>query len=290
MGAQAEMQIHHSDRKEGERLITLAVAEIRRLERQFSLFSDQSALLALNRRGALEAPSPDFVTLLAQSVHFNRITEGLFDPTVQPLWNLYQSHFAQKEADQSGPHQEKVSAALELIGMQHVAFNEDRVAFSKRGMALTFNGVGQGYITDKVVALLRENGIERSLIDLGETRAIGPRPDNSPWRIGIADPTRYGATLATLPLINRAIATSGGYGFRFDAEGHFNHIFDPRTGLSASRYASVSILHNDATSADALATAACLLPLDKIAALVNAETGSEAHIVHHNGQIEIIRG
>jgi len=289
LGAQAEMKIHHPDEKEGERLITLAVTELRRLERQFSLYYDQSELLLLNRTGLLEAPSIDFIELLTLSHHFSELTGGLFDPTVQPLWNLYLSHFSRKDADAAGPEPKDLRAALDLVGMRHVIFNEDRVVLGRKGMGLTFNGIGQGYITDKVVALLRQNGIERSLIDLGETRAIGPRPDGTPWRIAIADPVRADAIMTTLSIADRALATSGGYGFRFDTNGRFNHIFNPVNGLSANRYASVSIVHDNATAADALATAACLMPGEKIGPLLSAAGGGEAYVIKHSGETESIR-
>lgn len=289
LGAQAEMRIHHPDKREGEHLITLAVNELHRLERQFSLYSDQSELLVLNRTGLLEAPSVDFIELLTLSRRFSSLTGGLFDPTVQPLWNLYLSHFSHKDADAAGPDSKDLTAALRLVGMQHVTFNKDRVVLRQKGMGLTFNGIGQGYITDKIVTLLRQNGIGQSLIDLGETRAIGPRPDGNPWQIAIADPARANAIVTTVPIANRALATSGGYGFSFDAAGRFNHIFDPLNGLSANRYASVSIVHDNATAADALATAASLMPREKIRPLLTAAGGGEAHIVNHNGEMETIR-
>ena len=100
-------------------------------------------------------------------------------------------------------------------------------------MGLTLNGIAQGYATDRVVALLRAEGIERSLVDMGESRAVGARDEGVPWRIGIADPDAPERVSETLELVDNAVATSGAYGFRFDPEGRFNHLLDPKSGGSA---------------------------------------------------------
>ncbi|WP_038946776.1 FAD:protein FMN transferase, partial [Bradyrhizobium genomosp. III] len=94
LGAVATMEIHDEDRSRAERLISLACAEARRLERLFSLYLNDSTLVALNRTGVLIDPAAEMVDLLATSQHYSTLTGGLFDVTVQPLWDLYASHFA----------------------------------------------------------------------------------------------------------------------------------------------------------------------------------------------------
>ena len=94
--------------------------------------------------------------------------------------------------------------------------SEDRVALTKRGAAITLNGIAQGYATDRVVDRLRSAGLSTTLVDMGEIRAIGARPEGTPWRVGLADPDRPGALTETVDLVDRAVATSAGAGFRFD--------------------------------------------------------------------------
>ena len=89
LGAVATMQIHHEDRDEAQRLVSLANTEARRLERLFSLYLEDSALVELNRSSILVAPATELVDLLTISRRYAELTNGMFDPTVQPLWDVY---------------------------------------------------------------------------------------------------------------------------------------------------------------------------------------------------------
>ena len=187
LGAVATMQIHHEDRNEAQRLISAACTEARRLERLFSLYLEDSALVELNRSGILVDPAAELVDLLTLSRRFAEVTGGRFDATVQPLWTLYADHFLQSNADPAGPPQSAVQAALAHVGFDRLMISRDRIVMP-RGMAVTLNGIAQGYVTDKMVDLLRSQGVGHSLVDMGETRAIGSRPDGRPWEVGVADP------------------------------------------------------------------------------------------------------
>jgi FAD:protein FMN transferase len=188
LGALASMCVHHTGRAEAERSIKRALAEVRRLERIFSLYREDSVLVALNRRGALETPPPELVELLTTCRNYAELTDGAFDPTVQPLWRLFAEHFSRAEADPGGPSQAALDEALDLVGHQHLILDRNRVVFARRGMGLTLNGIAQGYITDRVVDLLGADGIGRSLVDMGETRALGAHPDGRAWTVAITDP------------------------------------------------------------------------------------------------------
>ena len=130
-------------------------------------------------------------------------------------------------------------------------------------MGITLNGIGQGYITDRVADLLLASGMEQALIDMGETRTLGGRPDGGAWLVGLENPRSPGRVDETVPLRDRAIATSGGYGTQFDAAGRFNHIFDPHSGETSRLFLSVSVIAPSATMADALSTAFSLMPLEE---------------------------
>jgi thiamine biosynthesis lipoprotein len=278
LGADAVLQIHHPDPAEADRLIARSVAELRRLERVFSLYRDDSAISTLNRRGVLEDPPTDFVRLLGESQQFSRLTGGAFDPTVQPLWRLYADHFARPDADPAGPSESARAAAVALVDHRRVEVEENAIRFGQPGMALTLNGIAQGYITDRVAELLLNSGVERALVDMGESRVLGDRPDGGAWRIGIQDPVVPDGIAETIELSNAAISTSGGYGTEFDPAGRFNHIFDPKTGFTSNLYLGVSVIAPQATMADAMSTAFSLLPLDRTAAVVR-ELGITAHFI-----------
>ncbi|WP_343895589.1 FAD:protein FMN transferase [Craurococcus roseus] len=283
LGAVGTIVVHHPDRIAAERLVARALNEVRRLDGLFSLYREDSALVALNRRGALEAPPADMVRLLAACARYAELTGGAFDPTVQPLWRLYFEHFSRPGADPAGPPAAALSAALGRVGYGRILVGRDRIALGARGMQVTLNGIAQGYITDRIVELLRDGGIERTMVDLGEARVLGSRPDGRPWQVGLADPDDPGRVRETLGLVDRAVATSGGYGMAFDPAGRFGHILDPRTGASPRLHRSVSVVAPDATTADALSTAFSLMPPPAIDAALARLRGVAAHLVHADG-------
>ena len=158
LGAEASIVLHHPDGAAARRLIASCVDEIARLERVFSLYRADSALSRLNRFGALEAPPSALVQLLDDCRRFNRITGGAFDATVQPLWRLYADHFSQEDADPSGPGPAALARARALVDQRSVAVDPAHVSFARPGMAITLNGIAQGFATDRVAALLRAGG------------------------------------------------------------------------------------------------------------------------------------
>lgn len=263
MGADASITIHHPDPVHAEQLLARCRNEISRLENQLSLFQPDSAVSRLNRAGVLHNPPDDFLNVLRIAREINQSTDGLFDITVQPLWQLYAGHFSAPDADPAGPSTDAIAAARARTGAQHLYIEDRAVHFRRPGMAVTLNGIAQGYITGQIAHLLRHAGMEQVLLDLGETCAIGPHPDGRAWKIGLRDPLAPWRNLQTLALRQGALATSGGYGAPFDASGNFHHLFDPATGRCASQYRSLSITGPDAARADALSTGLSAMPLHR---------------------------
>lgn len=250
LGAPATLILHHPDRPAAERLVAACAAELERLEAILSLYRPDSALSELNRTGALAAPPPELVAILADCRPFHALTAGAFDPTVQPLWRLYAAHF-QNGGGEEGPAPAAVAAALATVGFDAVAASPDRIAFTRPGMALTLNGIAQGWITDRIVDRLHAAGVTSSLVDMGEIRALGDNA-GTPWRVGLD------GSDAILALTDRAVATSSPAGFRFDAAGRFGHIIDPRTGAATAAPVQITVTAPDAATADALSTALIL--------------------------------
>lgn len=243
LGAPATLILHHPDRPAAERLVAACVAELERLEGILSLYRADSALSELNRTGALAAPPPELVAILDDCRRYHAATDGAFDPTVQPLWRLYADHFA-AGGDPVGPPAEALAQAQARVGLDAVHASPDRIAFARPGMALTLNGIAQGWITDRIAERLRAAGVTSTLVDMGEIRGIGPHP----WRVEIA------GTDSVLALTDRAVATSAAAGFAFDAAGRFTHIVDPRSGATPNRAGSLTVIAPTAAAADALST------------------------------------
>ncbi|MET4101582.1 thiamine biosynthesis lipoprotein [Roseovarius sp. MBR-78] len=215
-------------------------AEVLRLERIFSLYRDDSALARLNAQGHLDAPPPEMLDLLSLAGAIHDATGGAFDPTVQPLWR----------ARATGGDE---AAARGLIGWQGVRFDAQTVTLARPGMALTLNGIAQGYITDRIADLLRSRGFGDVLVDMGEVVARGRRGDGAAWQAGIAAPD--GALVGRVTLRDRALATSAPMGTRL--VGGRGHIIDPVGGQARRTLVSVSAPR--AAVADGLSTALCLV-------------------------------
>jgi thiamine biosynthesis lipoprotein len=269
LGAPATLILNHPDENAARRLIERVVAEVARLESVFSLYRADSALAELNRVGVLVAPPAEMVSLLEASRDFWELTGGAFDPSVQPLWALYRNHFGMSDADLLGPSRTDIAQTLTHVGFGSVRCDRNHVVIGGK-MALTLNGVAQGFITDRIVDMLRDAGVTSSLVDMGEDRAIGAKADGSAWRIGLAESQDSDRPDQVLEIVNKAVATSSASGFHFDEAGRFGHILDPRKGHVPSLYRRVTVIADDAATADALSTAFTLMDEDSIASIVKS--------------------
>ncbi len=286
LGSVATIRIYHPDREAGRKLIERVVAEARRLEMIFTLYDKDSVLCDLNRRGVLVAPPSELVDVLQECDRAWNVTGGVFDPTVQPLWTCYYKHFAEA-GETTPPPAEKLAQSLHLVGWRQVKFSRDQIVFDKPGMSLTLNGIAQGYITDRVVDLLREAGLESCLVDMGEIRALGTHADGKPWRAALQGPVDTAKTPAAIDLVNRAVATSAASGFQFDKSGQSNHIFNPVTGRCADPARALSVVSDTAASADALSTACALMEDKQIVELLRRAGGTRAFVSTAAGTVEL---
>ncbi|MCZ0963122.1 FAD:protein FMN transferase [Paracoccus benzoatiresistens] len=240
LGARASIRLDHPD---APAITARCLAEIDRLEGILSLYRTDSALSQLNRTGRLDAPPFELLECLSLAGAVHRASGGAFDVTVQPLWALW----AEAAVQGRRPSPAESAAALRQGSWDDVVLSSQAITL-RPGMALTLNGIGQGYVADRLAALLEARGLTDILIDTGEMRALGPRR----W------PVRLDGG-GSVPLSARALATSAPRGTCFDAGGQDGHILDPRTGGPvASPWRTVSISGPSAALADALSTAACL--------------------------------
>lgn len=224
----------------GEGAIAGVQGILRAMEAEFSLFDPESSVSCLNRDGRL-VPGAGFRALCEASDEAHRLTGGLFDPTVQPLWR----------ARAAGRDERK---ARQAIGWDRVRLGEEvRLG---RGQALTFNGIAQGFATDRVREYLAAQGFGPALINIGEYAALGGQ-----FNIGISDP-EFGL-LGRRHLSDSAIATSSPLATPL-AGG--SHILGPRGEMPV--WSTVSVEAENATLADALSTAMVFLDRQAIEALM----------------------
>jgi FAD:protein FMN transferase len=290
LGAPASIQLFHPRPEHARSAIAAGLDELKRLEAIFSIYRTDSGISVLNRDGVLENAPADFIALLSRALELAEISEGVYDPTVQPVWQLYFRHFTAAKPDPAGPAPRDISAALDKVDWRAVDVDpaRRRIAFGRPGMALTLNGGAQGYITDRVTDVLRAHGFDRMLVDMGEPRALSLKPDGSAWRVGIANPADTSRIVATLELVNQCVATSGGYGTIFDDAGAFTHLIYTRTGRTAPALQGVSVVADSGIIADGLSAAMLLAPTERRQAILKSAGGLRAIYVTPEGVVSTV--
>jgi FAD:protein FMN transferase len=283
LDALSEVTLWHTDAALCRRTILKMRAEIARFERIFSLYQPESEISRLNAAGVLMRPAPELRGLIEESQRFGIMSAGAFDISVQPLWQLYEAHFWSHAHIVSDIVARAQDVARELVDFRRIETGAGRIAFTREGMGITLNSVAQGFVTDAIADMLRNEGFESAVVDLGEFRTLGRHPDGHAWRIGIRDALAAGDVDRVIELDDMALAVSGGYGTTFEPSGHFHHIFDPQTGASANKLADVAVIGPRATAANALAVAICVIGEERAQALLEACPGTRAIVTRSDG-------
>lgn len=248
LGADARLLFAGSSRSAAERAVEECLTEISRLERIFSLFIPDSEIVRLNTFAVLDQPSIELKALLIESKRINHLTEQLFDPTVQPLWR----HLASNSACAGEPLRcPGVAERLACVGMDKVDVGQRQIRLAP-GTEVTLNGIAQGFITDRITALLIGRGWTHTLVDLGELRAIGGKANGRPFDIAV----REGELAVRLE--NAALATSCAGSLLLSEHSRIGHVLHPRLAVAPSLSAAITVRHPSATVADALSTALLL--------------------------------
>ena len=255
LGSPAEITIYHPNQKEAEDILSESHKKLVQLENLFSLYKENSQLSMLNKNGYVKNPHPDMLALINLSKKYAEMTDGAFDVTVQPLWNLYNEAFIKTNKP---PLESEIEKTLSLVDWRSISVSKNLINYEKEGMSSTLNGIAQGYITDKISEHLINSGINNTLVQLGEYRGIGDHPDGRPWRLLLSNP-EHTDSIGEIEFTNAAVATSAGLGTPFDLTGKHHHIFDPKNGYNANNYLQVSVTSKTAAEADALATAFLIL-------------------------------
>ncbi len=280
-GTTVSVSVVHDDELQAELAISDALAAAHKVDRLMSVYNAVSQVAHLNVHGALTDPDPHLLAVLAKARELSQLTRGAFDITVQPLWSAFRA------AAQAGgvPGEAERQAVRSRVGWQRVRASRESVSFARPGMAMTLNGLAQGYAADLALAALRARGIRNALLDTGEFAAQGEREDHGRWTLGILDPRDRQAIAATLQLDGRCVATSGDYQAPFTPDFVHHHIFDPATGISPQELASVTVLAASAMQADGLSTAFMVMGARKAHALAARLAGVDLMTINKRGVV-----
>ncbi|MCB1773482.1 MAG: FAD:protein FMN transferase [Gammaproteobacteria bacterium] len=202
------------------------------------------------------AAPPSVLPLLRLSQRLSAASDGLFNPAIGHLVRAWGFQGRPADCLRPPPSDLIATAVSGAPSMQDIRIDGIRIASANHLVKLDFRDIQKGLAIDKTIARLQELGVDNASVAIeGNLRAIGSR-DGHPWSVPVRGPDG-GGILATLKLIgNEAAFTAGNYRRNFTWDGKIYHdIIDPRSGYPAEETASVTVLHADATTADAAATA-----------------------------------
>ena len=143
----------HRERAVAQGAIAEALYAARAVDRLMNLYSPRSEVARLNRDGILRRPSHQLLAVLEEARRLSQLTSGAFDITVQPLWQAFNAAAAAGKV-RLPPEHDRLRAARQ-VDWRHVAFDAAVVRLTRPGMAITLNGLAQGYAADLALQTLR---------------------------------------------------------------------------------------------------------------------------------------
>ena len=253
-----------------------------RLDASLTLYDPHSELSRLNRsagHGAIQVDS-ELANLLVASLGYSRLTRGAFDVTVGPLVALW------THAGQTGvlPSAGELARARSLVGASQIQVEGSEVALAHEGVSVDLGGIAKGWALDRMLPRLRERGIERALLDFGQSSvwALGAPPGAAGWRLLARGPDE--GALAVLTLADQALSISGSLGQWIEIGGRrYGHVLDPRSGQALERRRQALVVAPNATLAEALSKGLLILGEVEGIALVAAQPGCEGMLVDADG-------
>ena len=228
--------------------------------------------------------SDDFLQVMMIAKKVYEFTGGAWDGTVDPLVTMW--GFGRFGVKDSVPSAEEIKTCLATVGFEQIEISEEKYLRKKNAsVSLDLASIAKGYGVDQIADLIGKKGFKDFLVEIGgEVLASGLRTDGKPWKIGINTPRKdalLNQVYNVVNLQNKALATSGDYRIFFEAEGkRYSHILDPKTGYPVTnRVVSVSVMADNCTLADGLATGIMVMGHEKGIEAVNRIEGVECLIV-----------
>lgn len=293
MGTRAHVEFWVADDEQSkefsDKLINLVTAEMTRLDQSMSPYIESSELSLLNRDAGTKSVtvSKELFSLLSTASYISNISKGAFDITYASIG--YQYDYRKKIK----PKQQRIDDALSAINYKSISLNakESTVKFENSAIKIDLGGIAKGYAIKQCINILESAGIQYALMSAGgDTALLGDR-NGRPWFVGIKHPRSEEKNAVHIPLSNEAISTSGDYERYFIEDGiRYHHIINPKTGDSARKVVSVSVIGKDATIVDALSTTIFVKGLEQGMLLINSLEGYEAIIIDNNQRLHFSTG
>ncbi len=291
MGTLVEISVIGRNADEVEAAINDAFGEMERIEGLMSTRIFGSDVSRINRWAGIKPVrvSADVLKVIRRAEEISRASSGYFDISVGALLDLW--GFEGNEGQL--PERDEVSEALHAVDYRSIHVNEEAstVELKVKGMGIDLGGIAKGYAVDRAFELLTSRGYRNMIVNAGGDMRVGGKKAEGPWVIGIQDPRDRHRIMATIEASEISVATSGDYERYFERDGkRYHHLLNPYKGFPARRCRSVTILAEDALSADALATAVFVMGPKRGLGLIEAMEGVEGLIISPDGEIIMSEG
>lgn len=293
MGIRFRAVVHADDRNEAALALARGWQKVDELNQLLSDYLADNVIAELAKTAPHAEPvpvDPGLFELVARSVEFSRQTGGAFDITAGPASQLWRAAIRRNRL----PTDVEIGRAAALAGYQKlVLVPPNRIQLTEAGMRLDFGGIGQGHAVDAVLSILSAAGMESALVDAsGDIAVSGAEPGSQkPWIVEI--PAVGDAEGCRLEIQNVAVSTSGDIRQSLVLDGiRYSHVVDPRTGCATTHAALATVTALDCTTADALASAFCVLQPEEALKLAESMAGVEARLVVRRpgspGRLEVL--
>lgn len=207
------------------------------------------------------AVTPLFFDLLEHSLKVAESTQGAFDPTLGPLTKLWRETRNNKRL----PDPETLKTARAAVGWKHFTLDQktSSIKLLQKNMAFDLGGIAKGYAADLMLESLIAAGLPQSMVTAGGDIRLGnPPPGRDGWNVAVQT-FELNKRDEILVLSNAAVSTSGDLHQSVEIDGvKYSHILDPKTGLGLTRRIAATVIADNATLSDPIATAACVLGED----------------------------
>lgn len=287
LGSPFEITVVAKDTLEANQYEDLAVAEVKRVENLISDWIPTSPLSEINKNAGIKPVKvpEELIDLIERSIKISKLTDGAFDISYASMDKIWKFDGSMKEM----PSPEAIKKSVAKVGYQNIIIDQEQqtVFLKLDGMKLGMGGIGQGYIADKIKALLLSKGCVSGLVNVsGDISTWGKQPDGKPWKVGIKNPMNKNKIFATFPLEDTAVETSGSYEkYVTFNDIRYSHIIDTRTGYPATGLISVSVFAKTTELADSLATGVFVLGKEVGMDLVNQLPGIGCIMVDEEGKV-----
>jgi thiamine biosynthesis lipoprotein len=278
MGTVLEITLESDDPALAHAALDACFARALALEAIFTTWNDDSELMRLNRAagGPAREVSPELGRILRDAVRWAGTTEGAFDPTVGPLVALW------RDARLSGrmPPSERIDAMKSTVGYEAIEVGHRKARLARPGMAVDLGGFAKGWALDRLGELLAERGIERALLDFGQSSMLGMgQPSDAPaWRVLVRDP--HGGYAGVLSLHDQSLSVSEALGESALVEGHrLGHVIDPRSGRPLDRRTGAVVVAPSGAAAEAWSKALLVLVPERALELLAEAKATEAMLM-----------